>query len=673
MNNNNNLYTILNNFNKLSESDTPQPASQPKPKTLLESTMEQVMQEKYMGFKKVEKAAAAGGAENPAAVAASIGRKKYGKKAFQKAAAAGKKMGESAPHPKELEMDAKVRQMQIQQRADDAEKRLAQRAAEPKTLGQKIKKDIGEPIAKLAKGDVKGALGLGEQQVSEKAVSQQQQKFMGMVHAIQKGEKVKGASPELKKTAKGMTKKAAHDFAATKHKGLPKKVSEAEGPQDWMQDMKAMAHKMAPQDKLRQAHAERMAQEKAEQQQRLQQDIDNLPELISQYNAMQAEYKSLGGSNWQYADREQNLSDRERQARNMEGALHHLSTRIHRAKKASEGLAEASDWSNLGAEYRNTKPGTKEPTHTGEKEYTKGGVKHRAGKRYGGEQSDIESTPTGTGEKRGRGRPKKSQFESHSTINKLIAEAFGNDDNNDQEESLTYEQDLLRNAIGDDLFAELQQLMKEGNADFSDDLFYALYDYYFDEMPYGTKKARDGDPYEWVSQRLDQDLGHDVEESSPVVPTAGADLEEGNGAHMFVMGDTVYYNNREGKVDRQEGNKVFVHKPNGDMDVWPADETSLTRQGELNTMRKHINDIGRGLKGFMTGRPELEESKELEEKAKNPYAVGMAVAKKKFGYGEEPEHDLPKKVVKKAHEIAKKVDAKESTELSLIKRLSGLK
>ena len=219
--------------------------------------------------------------------------------------------------------------------------------------------------------------------------------------------------------------------------------------------------------------------------------------------------------------------------------------------------------------------------------------------------------------------------------------------------------------------AEIKQWRSDG--DLSDDLFHALYDYYFDEMPYGTKKARDGDPYEWVSQRLDQDLGHDVEESSPVVPTAGADLEEGNGAHMFVMGDTVYYNNREGRVDRQEGNKVFVHKPNGDMDVWPADETSLTRQGELNTMRKHISDIGRGLKGFMTGRPELEESKELEEKAKNPYAVGMAVAKKKFGYGEEPEHDLPKKVVKKAHEIAKKVDAKESTELSLIKRLSGLK
>ena len=64
------------------------------------------------------------------------------------------------------------------------------------------------------------------EQVAEKAVSQQQQKFMGMVHAIQKGERVKDASPELKKAAKSMSKKSATEFAATKHTGLPKKVTE---------------------------------------------------------------------------------------------------------------------------------------------------------------------------------------------------------------------------------------------------------------------------------------------------------------------------------------------------------------------------------------------------------------------------------------------------------------
>ena len=56
------------------------------------------------------------------------------------------------------------------------------------------------------------------------AVSKAQQKFMGMVHAAQKGEmKPTGA---VKKAAKSMTKKAATDFASTKHKGLPGKVKE---------------------------------------------------------------------------------------------------------------------------------------------------------------------------------------------------------------------------------------------------------------------------------------------------------------------------------------------------------------------------------------------------------------------------------------------------------------
>jgi hypothetical protein len=51
------------------------------------------MNKKYEGFKAVESSAAKSGASDPAAVAAAAGRKKYGKEAFQHAAAAGKKMG----------------------------------------------------------------------------------------------------------------------------------------------------------------------------------------------------------------------------------------------------------------------------------------------------------------------------------------------------------------------------------------------------------------------------------------------------------------------------------------------------------------------------------------------------------------------------------------------------
>jgi len=61
----------------------------------------------------------------------------------------------------------------------------------------------------------------GGQELDEKAVSKAQQKFMGMVHATQKGEKA--PSKEVAKVAKTMKKSDAEDFASTKHKGLPEK------------------------------------------------------------------------------------------------------------------------------------------------------------------------------------------------------------------------------------------------------------------------------------------------------------------------------------------------------------------------------------------------------------------------------------------------------------------
>jgi len=56
-----------------------------------EETEGEQIEEKYMGFKAVMAAAKKGGARNPAAVAASIGREKYGKEKFQSMAAAGKR------------------------------------------------------------------------------------------------------------------------------------------------------------------------------------------------------------------------------------------------------------------------------------------------------------------------------------------------------------------------------------------------------------------------------------------------------------------------------------------------------------------------------------------------------------------------------------------------------
>ena len=81
-----------------------------KPNTIAEAVKQ--IEEKYMGFKAVEKAAKKGGAKDPAAVAASIGREKYGKKKFQKAAAAGKKLGENFERGAEMIMAAVIAQIE---------------------------------------------------------------------------------------------------------------------------------------------------------------------------------------------------------------------------------------------------------------------------------------------------------------------------------------------------------------------------------------------------------------------------------------------------------------------------------------------------------------------------------------------------------------------------------
>jgi len=60
------------------------------------------------------------------------------------------------------------------------------------------------------------------------AVSKAQQRFMGMVHAVKKGD-MAAPSLEVAQAAASMKKKDAKDFASTKHKGLPnkKEVEEA--------------------------------------------------------------------------------------------------------------------------------------------------------------------------------------------------------------------------------------------------------------------------------------------------------------------------------------------------------------------------------------------------------------------------------------------------------------
>ena len=59
------------------------------------------------------------------------------------------------------------------------------------------------------------------------------------------------------------------------------------------------------------------------------------------------------------------------------------------------------------------------------------------------------------------------------------------------------------------------------NGDMSELLYDALYDYYQDDMPYGVKKARTGDPYEWIGQRFYDDL-----QGSDMVDEAGVQVRK---------------------------------------------------------------------------------------------------------------------------------------------------
>ena len=73
------------------------------------------------------------------------------------------------------------------------------------------------------------------------AKSKQQQKFMGMVHALNKGDiKPSNVSKSVKDVAKTIKKSDAKDFASTKHSGLPKKVKE-----QILKALKEYANKMA--------------------------------------------------------------------------------------------------------------------------------------------------------------------------------------------------------------------------------------------------------------------------------------------------------------------------------------------------------------------------------------------------------------------------------------------
>ena len=91
--------------------------------------------------------------------------------------------------------------------------------------GQKLPKNTEKKYKEPPYKDLAASVDLQGEVVSEKAVSQQQQKFMGMVYATKKG-KMKDPSDEVLDAAMSMSMKDAKKYASTKHDKLPKKIEE---------------------------------------------------------------------------------------------------------------------------------------------------------------------------------------------------------------------------------------------------------------------------------------------------------------------------------------------------------------------------------------------------------------------------------------------------------------
>ena len=82
------------------------------------------------------------------------------------------------------------------------------------------------------------AIPMDENEMTEKSVSKQQQKLMGLALSVKRGDTSKSkVSKSVKDMAKKMSEKDLEDFASTKHKGLPKKVKKTETKESGYMDM----------------------------------------------------------------------------------------------------------------------------------------------------------------------------------------------------------------------------------------------------------------------------------------------------------------------------------------------------------------------------------------------------------------------------------------------------
>ena len=130
------------------------------------------------------------------------------------------------------------------------------------------------------------------------------------------------------------------------------------------------------------------------------------------------------------------------------------------------------------------------------------------------------------------------------------------------------------------------------------------------------------------------------------------------GEKVAVKGGTVHKGTYGNEYDPgDDGTKKPKHVPKKGVKGRPKKE----KPAEFNAPKGDIfgrttgsvpkGQKGTGVKGKAMSHDDNKKDEELDEVVKNPYAIGMAQAKKEIGLGKSRAKNLPKKTVKRAHHI----------------------
>jgi len=566
----NSIYDILNKLNSIQPATETSEVPSVKQKSKLQESIDTVS-EKYMGFKKVAAAAKAGGAKDPDAVAAAIGRKKYGKEKFQKAAATGKKLGEEQGS-KRLSIGQQMARDGITYSVE-REKELigiigdylaknghSEKAIRyylsydedfvPDTLSELPKEGVAEgsgdksfedmnraelldylnmspkEAADMSNKDLRDACEEKTKDVSE--VAPPGAKAERMVKHIKKGyakdgkltkvEKAKAYGRAWKAHKAGKVEEAVASLKPLLDAGMTaKQISEG-----WEDMMKA----------VKKQHKDQVGTGKFDK------------KKVSTGTVYTRKYDADGMSNTDdevKADGEKRGRGRPKKSA-FESSIDRLTAEVY-----GDLLAEGSPYayrpsgSDIAGPGKNTlgsqlkglgrdlinkiAPDDEtllkdlEKKTVGEAnapiDYDK--VLEAIAALYGDDMWENDAMQDLANDLE-QARPTDQELDfiiANGKLPKRLAniQFTAGDDvqfgeakvKEDDGEELSYEQEQLRQSIGDDMF-DAVKLAVEQSAEIPEDIYDALYDYYTEsgEMPYGTAKARDGDPVEWIQERLGQ-------------------------------------------------------------------------------------------------------------------------------------------------------------------------